>query len=106
MYCPKCGDVLARRPEGELACERGDMGLSRDLERGLQESFVDRSRVPRDEPLSFGIGGTWWCPGCGVQAAELKPGDLRCPSCGRSLREFVHALIELHPHRNIVECAG
>jgi hypothetical protein len=98
MYCPKCGDVLKRRPNGELACERGEMVLSQNLERGLQECFVDRTRTPRDEPFSFAIGGKWWCPGCGVQAEEFKRGDLRCTSCGLSLREFVYDLIELHTH--------
>jgi hypothetical protein len=40
MYCPKCGDALNRRPNGELACERGDMGLSQHLERSLMDCFV------------------------------------------------------------------
>jgi predicted RNA-binding Zn-ribbon protein involved in translation (DUF1610 family) len=38
------------------------------------------------------------CPGCGVMAEESTPGDLRCPKCARSLVEFVHSLIERHPH--------
>ena len=75
MYCPKCGDVLTRR-NGELTCERGDMGLSQMIPAArLQECFVDRTRAPKDLPFSFGIGGRWWCPGCGVEATECQPGD-------------------------------
>src|SRR5262245_14180425 len=99
MYCPKCGEALTRRHDGELTCERGEMGLSRNLERGLQECFVDRIWVPHDAAFSVEIGGAWWCPGCGVRAEERNRGDLRCPSCGVSLREFIRPLIELHPHR-------
>lgn len=99
MYCPKCGDALTRRPNGELACEHGDMGLSQDLERRLHECFVVNTREPRDIMASYAIGGKWWCPGCGVQATEMNPRDLRCPSCQRSLVEVLHALVEIHPHR-------
>ena len=79
MHCPKCGDSLTRRRDGELACKRVDMGLSRHLERGLQECFVDHVRVPRDEALPFQVGGRWWCPGCGVRADELAPGGRQVP---------------------------
>jgi len=30
--------------------------------------------------------------------AETEPGLVVCSQCGRSLGEFIHALIELHPH--------
>ncbi len=99
MYCPKCGDLLRRDANGELICDRGEMGLSRALERGFQECFVDRTRVPRTDPFSFEIGGVWWCPGCGVLAEERSRGDLRCPACGVSFREFLVHLVEVHPHR-------
>lgn len=99
MYCPKCGDVLERRSDGELACEQGDMGLSRHLERGLTECFVERTRKPTATPLPFRVGGSWSCPGCGIAMLEDPPGLVACPRCGLSLGEFVHELVELHPHR-------
>src|SRR5689334_1036673 len=95
LHCPRCGDVLERDANGELQCRRGSMGLAKSLERELFACFVDRTRTPRAEPFSFGIGGTWWCPGCGVPIEERTKGDLRCPQCDVSLREFVYRLVEL-----------
>lgn len=100
MYRPKCGDVLNRRGNGELTCERGEMGLSKRLEHGLTECFVDRTRTPRAKPLPFRVGGSWSCPGCGVAMAEKEPGSIVCVQCGLSLGEFVRELVELHPHRD------
>jgi uncharacterized Zn finger protein (UPF0148 family) len=99
MYCPKCGDVLRRRPNGDLTCEQGEMGLSQRLERGLTECFVDRTRMPLEAPLPFVVGGGWCCPGCGVAMIETEPGSVVCSKCGLSLSEFIHELVELHPHR-------
>ena len=99
MYCPKCGDALKRHSNGELTCERGEMALSQHLERGLTECFVDRTRIPRAAPLSFRVGGSWSCPGCGVAMAEIEPGLVVCSKCGLSLGEFIPQLVELHPHR-------
>jgi hypothetical protein len=101
MYCPRCGDALKRHSNGELTCERGDMGLSQHLERGLTECFVDRTRIPRSEPLPFRVGGSWSCPACGVAMAETEPGLILCSQCGLSLGEFIHELVELHPHRGV-----
>jgi len=101
MYCPKCGDALQRRSNGELTCERGDMGLSKHLERGLTECFVDRTRTPRTVPLRFHVGGSWCCPGCGVAMVETEAGLVTCPKCELALGEFIRELIELHPHRRI-----
>ena len=103
LYCPKCGDALTESAEGELQCARGRMGLAQELEQRLRECFVMQTRTPRDTVFIYGgkpssIGGDWFCPGCGVAAAESAPGDLRCPACSRSLVEFVHSLTELHPH--------
>lgn len=99
MYCPKCGDALKRRADGALWCERGEMGLSQHLERGLIESFVDRTRIPRSTPLPFAVGDSWSCPGCGLAMAEAEPGLVVCSKCGLSLGEFIRELIEFHPHR-------
>ena len=98
MYCPKCSDVLEVGANGALSCKRGGMDLSKHLERQLRECYVERIRVPRDDPFAVEIGGQWFCPGCGVRAVETHPGDLRCPRCRYSLREFIRELIELHPH--------
>ena len=62
-----------------------------------------KTRTPREVVFTYGgkphaIGGDWFCPGCGVPTQELTPGALRCPACSRSLVEFVHSLIERHPH--------
>jgi uncharacterized Zn finger protein (UPF0148 family) len=103
LHCPKCGDVLTRSSDGELHCARGRMGLAKELEARLRECYATETRRPRDTVLTYGgqpraIGGDWFCPGCGVRAQELTPGDLRCPDCSRSLGEFVQSLIERHPH--------
>ena len=103
LHCPKCGDVLTESVEGELQCARGRMGLAQDLEHRLRECYVLQTRTPRDALFTYAgkphaIGAAWFCPGCGVAAQELTPGDLRCPACSRSLVEFVHSLIERHPH--------
>jgi hypothetical protein len=35
---------------------------------------------------------------------ETEPGLVVCSTCGLSLGEFIHELVELHPHRR--ESAG
>ncbi len=79
------------------------MPLAHQLEQRLVECFVTEARRPREPSFVYNggppkIGGQWFCPGCGVMAEESTPGDLRCPKCSRSLAEFVHSLIEPHPH--------
>ena len=103
LHCPKCGDILTSSTDGSLECARGQMGLAPELERRLRECYVTEIRQPKDVTFTYNdrphpIGGTWFCPGCGVQAQELSPGDLRCPSCSRSLVEFIYSLVERHPH--------
>lgn len=96
MFCPKCGDEL-RNVKGELTCARGGMGLSKSMERRLLECYVLKSRVPTESKVSFLWGGTWYCPGCGVKAEE-REGRVRCPQCSLNMNEFLHQLIEVHPH--------
>ena len=103
LFCPKCGELLAKTVDGHFECKRGGMPLAQELERRLIECFVTETRRPREPSIVCKggppkIGGQWHCPGCGVMAEESTPGDLRCPKCGRSLVEFVHSLIERHPH--------
>ena len=105
MFCPRCGRVLAESPGGETRCEAGDMGLSKSLDRALRECFVIKSRQPSEGPVGCEVGGDWFCPGCGVQAREDLPGDVRCPACHKSLAEFIHVLVEIHAHRRNGELA-
>jgi hypothetical protein len=97
MFCPKCGDELVE-VEGELTCVRGNMKLSQNLAARLTECYVDGVSTPREQTFSFGIGGEWFCPGCGTQAREKPRGVIRCAECERSLNEFLHDLTEKHPH--------
>jgi hypothetical protein len=103
LFCPKCGDQLAQDENGHFECVRGQMPLSLRLERQLCDCYVSQVRRPRDMTFTYGgqphtVGGDWYCPGCGVLIQELSPGDLRCPICSQSIVEFIHSLIELHPH--------
>jgi hypothetical protein len=68
------------------------------MAQALTECFEERTRIPRDFAFSFEVGGAWFCPGCGVQAHETE-GRIVCPRCSRSLNEFIHSLVDLHPHR-------
>jgi len=103
LHCPKCGDILTEAPDGQLACVRGRMDFAQELAQRLRDCYVTKIREPKDTVYArkgrpHAIGGIWFCPGCGDAAQELTPGDLRCPVCSRSLVEFVHSLIERHPH--------
>jgi hypothetical protein len=81
---------------GTFACVSGEMPLSRSMHDRLSEVFVTRSRNARAMPLNW--RGSWFCPGCGV-AATTDHEHVRCRRCGEYLDEFLHALVELHPHR-------
>jgi tRNA(Ile2) C34 agmatinyltransferase TiaS len=105
LFCPKCGAALAKTVDGHFECKRGRMPLAHHLEQRLIECFVTEARRPREPSGVYKagppkIGGTWFCPGCGVMTTESTPGDVRCPKCSRSLSEFVYALVERHPHLN------
>ena len=97
MFCPKCGDPM-RVKDGTLTCDAGEMELSKALNDSLAEVFVAKTRRARAHALNW--GGEWFCPGCGVAASRDKD-HVRCPRCGEYLDEFLHALIELHPHRTV-----
>lgn len=103
LHCPRCGVPLTFKGN-ELECGPGEMELSEQLSKRLTECYVAQSRLPVDGPFMHQgkphpIGGSWFCPGCGVPMVERSTGDLRCPKCDRSLVEFIRPLIELHPHR-------
>lgn len=104
MYCPKCGDVL-KEDSDTFMCIQGDMEMSRHLATHLYACFVSKSEQPKELPppgeigYEGGVGGTWFCPGCGVLMQEKAPWVVRCPQCERSISQFLWELIELHPHK-------
>ncbi len=99
MFCPKCGDLMSD-DSGAPACSRGRMLLSIRMTSDLNECFIDKVRLPKENPAKRRIGGVWYCPGCGVRMEE-QDGLVRCPQCRRCLNQFITALIELHPHSTI-----
>jgi uncharacterized Zn finger protein (UPF0148 family) len=101
LHCPKCGARLERNARGALVCRVGQMELSTALEARLTQCYVDELRPPRERRIQneAALGRSWFCPGCGVATTESTPGDVRCPRCAKSLSEFLHHLIEFHPHR-------
>lgn len=103
LYCPRCGELMHRKTDGELYCERGQMGLSEDMEERLISRFIERTNVSTRITFTYGdrphsVGGKWFCPGCGRPIVERSPGVLTCDDCGQSIVDFVYHLIELHPH--------
>jgi hypothetical protein len=63
----------------------------------LRECFVDSRRNRSATPLRFDVGGRWFCPACAV---EMTTGhrSVTCPTCHRSLNEFIYPLVEFNPH--------
>ena len=92
MFCPRCGEELTE-VNGELQCEPGEMGLSPKMRRHLSECFVEKSRAPKEIALGFRVGGTWYCPGCGVRVEE-EARRVACPIGSRSLNEFIWRRVE------------
>ncbi len=98
LHCPFCGDELSASALGELECKRGDMQLSKELERRFRDVFEFSLRPAKRSPLDV-RSGRWYCPGCGAQLELAEDGIYRCPNCCKTIGEFVYPLIELHPHR-------
>jgi hypothetical protein len=100
MFCPKCGDAMSEDGP-EIECVRGQMGLSQFLAKRLSDSFVARSVPPKEPvPIGYRIGGTWFCPGCGVEMEEVAgTNGMICPDCKGNLGPFIFELVEFHPHR-------
>ena len=68
-------------PSGHLECVQGQMPLADELARRLNDCYASQVRRPRDVVYQYNgcphpIGGTWFCPGCGVRLREDSPGDL------------------------------
>jgi len=92
MYCPKCAAELHFHG-GELTCLRGQMSLSKEMERVLVDRYRPHVASVSRKLTRAELDG-WYCPGCGV----LLDAQMICPGCGRSLADLKHALVEFHPH--------
>ena len=94
MYCLYCGREM-QEIEGTLTCVRGNMPLSHDMQRRLQEKFTDHRSLPAGKEVGD-KRGRWYCPECGIPLS-----DGFCDSCGKSLTSAeIYRLVELHPHLN------
>lgn len=71
--------------------------MSRNLSDALTECYEREERRPDEKPTRM-ASGEWFCPGCGVPTVTKRDVEVRCPECGRTLNEFLWALIEMHPH--------
>jgi hypothetical protein len=95
MFCPKCGNRLLETPEG-LICQNGKMQITKELEKRLRECYVLKTRKPSEMQFRIRIG-RWFCPQCAISTIE-KDGIALCPKCELCMNEFVHSLVEHHPH--------
>lgn len=106
MFCPKCGALMSVQVRlgetSELCCTQGEMCLSPDMQRRLEQRFAPELAGTPMSPqpaynrqLHGGLG--WYCPGDGTRLND----QLECPQCGKHIRDLVWALIELHPHRPV-----
>ena len=92
MYCPKCAEPLEKR-RGTWHCTSGGLELSRHMGDHLEERFSADYKPGRRFATDMRIN-RWYCPSCGVPT----DGEMRCPDCAHSLRDFLYELAELHPH--------
>jgi len=84
--------------EGESSCAKLAIWPFRSKwSADLTSAFVEACVVPSDRPFAFAVGGEWFCPGDGRRMLESHS-IVRCPECTRALNQFVHRLVELHPH--------
>lgn len=92
MYCPHCGREMELL-DGVFTCVVGGMPLSQHMHTVLTERFPE----PQPRPAGVEVGrrvARAFCPGCGV---PLGP-EMTCGRCGRSIRDQLFRLVELHPH--------
>jgi hypothetical protein len=93
VYCPFCGREMSL-VDGVFTCVAGGMPFSRHMHETLAERFP--VQAPRPPGVVVGHRLThMYAPGCGV---PLDP-ELKCPSCGGSIRDQLFGLVERHPHR-------
>ena len=96
MFCPKCGYELSETSTG-LFCQNGRMEITKELEKRLRECYVLNLREPRKVEFTFTVGNRWFCLQCGIPTLD-EDGSIFCPNCTLSINEFIHSLIEHHPH--------
>ena len=73
MFCPFCGARVDTLPSGEARCRSAAALFSVHITRQLSDAFVTCVRSPSAEPLPYKVGGSWFCPGCGVPMRGLTP---------------------------------
>jgi hypothetical protein len=96
MYCPRCASrIVSFGPTAR--CQKTNAPLSTRLHADLLAFCVARTSLEQPGPLSFKVGGTWFCPGCGAPMREDN-GYLLCDYCGAYLNRFVHSLVEFFVH--------
>jgi hypothetical protein len=80
------------------ACRRGEMELSVNVAR-LLEDYIRRGSPSQSATTGSVRWGTgWFCPADGTPMTETS-GGARCPGCQQTLPgTTLYHLIELHPH--------
>jgi rubrerythrin len=73
------------------------MGLSKKLKDALTDVYELGARPPKPNRFDF-TSGRWFCPKCAVHLEQAASGKYECPTCNRTIGEFVYELVEFHPH--------
>ena len=97
LFCPFCADGLDVKGD-TFVCRRGEMDLTQVVAAGFIHGAEAPEEAANPRPLSFRVGGDWFCPWCAARMRESR-GMISCTSCSRSLNNFVYQLIERHFHR-------
>lgn len=92
LYCPRCAAPMQRKASA-LSCVAGQMALSSALEAHLLLRFA--AHVDSAAPAPAAGSGAWYCPAC----RTALDANMKCSTCGGTLRDLLFALVELHPHR-------
>jgi hypothetical protein len=79
--------------DGVLTCAVGGMSFSRNMHACLAKRFPEQRLRPAGGEVGRRLA-RWFCPGCGVPLDR----EMQCKQCGRSIRDQLFHLVELHPH--------
>src|ERR1051326_6334078 len=96
MYCPRCGGKFEIK-EGVGRCETFAVEHSRNITSALRAAYEIQEESRPITEFRSGIGGKWFCPGCGIPIIE-EDGRLICSQCSKELTGYVYELIEFNPH--------